>query len=339
MNSRLTLSVALLLSAVTFGFTACDPKPKTAEATASAIDSLQVPVFDADTAFAHIQAQCDLGYRTPGTEAHRKAAAYIASAFRQLGLAVEEQNTTLTTYNGVSFPATNIIARYRPEATQRILLGAHWDTRPWADNDPDATNHRKPVMGANDGASGVAVMLEIARQLVANNPDIGVDFVAFDGEDHGVAQWDDSHQDHTGDSWCLGSQYWATKVREAGYRPSFGILLDMVGGEGAQFYREGYSMQFAGGIVDMVWSAAERAGYGQYFPKSDGAMITDDHVPVNKIAGIPMIDIIPFFPNHPQGSFGPTWHTIHDTPENIDRNTLKAVGQTVLQVIYEQTIK
>lgn len=318
------------------GLTACDTNSNRNNPPEKAADTLRVPSFDADTAFAYIEAQCALGYRTPGTAVHRKAAAYIAEAFRRIGLAVEEQNTTLTTYDGVSFAATNIIARYRPEATQRILLGAHWDTRPWADNDPDPANHRRPVMGANDGASGVAVMLEIARQLVAAQPNIGIDFVAFDGEDHGVAQWDNSHQDHTGQSWCLGSQYWAAQARQAGYRPSFGILLDMVGGQGAKFYREGYSMSYAGGIVDLVWEAAERAGYGSYFPKQDGGMITDDHVPVNRIAGIPMIDIIPFFPDHPQGTFGPTWHTIHDTPENIDRATLKAVGQTVLQVIFEQ---
>ncbi|MDO4714808.1 MAG: M28 family peptidase [Bacteroidales bacterium] len=329
------LFAATLLTAATLGgFIACDTSSKQVTPEAPA-DTLHVPAFNADTAFAYIEAQCALGYRVPGTEVHRKAATYIADAFRMLGLAVEEQNTMLTTYNGVTFPATNIIARYRPEATQRILLGAHWDTRPWADNDPDAANHRHPVMGANDGASGVAVMLEIARQLVATQPNIGIDFVAFDGEDHGVAQWD-TYNDYNGSSWCLGSQYWAAQARQAGYRPTFGILLDMVGGQGAKFYREGFSMQYASGIVDLVWSAAERAGYGSYFPKQDGGMITDDHVPVNRIAGIPMIDIIPFFPDHPQGTFGPTWHTIYDTPENIDRATLKAVGQTVLQVIFEQ---
>lgn len=231
---------------------------------------------------------------------------------------------------------TNIIARYNPKAETRILLCAHWDSRPWADNDPDSTNWRKPVMAANDGASGVAVMLEIARQLQADkklNPSIGVDFVCFDTEDWGVPQWSDAQDD--GNSWALGAQYWSENKPE-GYNPRYGILLDMVGGQGAKFYREGMSMQYAGGIVKRVWAAARQAGYGSFFPKSDGGMITDDHIPVNEKAKIPTIDVIAYYPDCQQSSFGPTWHTVNDDMAHLDKNVLKAVGQTMIQVLYTE---
>ncbi len=184
-------------------------------------------------------------------------------------------------------------------------------------------------MAANDGASGVAVMLEIARQLQADkklNPSIGVDFVCFDTEDWGVPQWSDAQDD--GNSWALGAQYWSENKPE-GYNPRYGILLDMVGGRGAKFYREGMSMQYAGGIVKRVWAAARQAGYGSFFPKSDGGMITDDHIPVNEKAKIPTIDVIAYYPDCQQSSFGPTWHTVNDDMAHLDKNVLKAVGQTI----------
>ena len=191
-------------------------------------------------------------------------------------------------------------------------------------------------MAANDGASGVAVMLEIARQLQADkklNPNIGVDFVCFDTEDWGTPQWADV-QDN-GDTWALGAQYWSENKPE-GYNPRFGILLDMVGGQGAKFYREGMSMQYAGGIVKKVWAAARQAGFGSYFPKSDGGMITDDHIPVNEKAKIPTVDVIAYYPDCQQSSFGPTWHTVSDDMAHLDKNVLKAVGQTMIQVLYTE---
>ena len=191
-------------------------------------------------------------------------------------------------------------------------------------------------MAANDGASGVAVMLEIARQLQADkklNPNIGVDFVCFDTEDWGTPQWADV-QDN-GDTWALGAQYWSENKPD-GYNPRYGILLDMVGGQGAKFYREGMSMQYASAIVKKVWSAARQAGYGSYFPKSDGGMITDDHIPVNEKAKIPTIDIIAYYPDCQQSSFGPTWHTVSDDMAHLDKNVMKAVGQTIIQVLYTE---
>ena len=216
-------------------------------------------------------------------------------------------------------------------------MSAHWDSRPWADNDPDENNHKTPVLAANDGASGVAVMLELARALMEDKPSVGVDFVCFDAEDYGVAQWDESN--YPGDmsnSWCLGSQYFAANLPFADYRPAYAVNLDMVGGKGALFYQEGFSTRLAPGVVAKVWAAAEEAGYGSMFPKQPGGYVTDDHLSLIRIASIPAITVIPYYPNYAGSSFGPTWHTVNDTPANIDRNTLEAVGQTMLQLIYNE---
>ena len=292
------------------------------------------PAFNADSAYAYVQAQCDFGPRTMNSEAHEQCANWIIRKFQQFGCDVTTQKTDVKGYDGTTLHATNIIAKYKPEATKRILLCAHWDSRPWADNDPDSANWRKPVMAANDGASGIAVMLELAR-LLQNDTTLtyGIDFVCFDAEDWGTPQWE--HQSGGEDSWALGAQYWAKNASHHN-RPEYGILLDMVGGQGAKFYQELASKQYAPNIVEKVWAAAEAAGYGSYFPRQDGGYITDDHIPVNEHAKIPTIDIIPFYPDCPQSSFGPTWHTIHDTMEHIDKNTLKAVGQTVVQVLFSE---
>lgn len=292
------------------------------------------PAFNADSAYAYIQAQCDFGPRTMNSEAHEQCANWIIRKFQQFGCDVTTQKTDVKGYDGTMLQATNIMAKYKPEATKRILLCAHWDSRPWADNDPDSTNWRKPVMAANDGASGIAVMLELAR-LLQNDTTLtyGIDFVCFDAEDWGTPQWE--KQSGGEDSWALGAQYCAKNASHHN-RPEYGILLDMVGGQGAKFYQELASKQYAPNIVEKVWAAAEAAGYGSYFPRQDGGYITDDHIPVNEHAKIPTIDVIPFYPDCPQSSFGPTWHTIHDTMEHIDKNTLKAVGQTVVQVLFSE---
>ena len=299
--------------------------------------------FNADSAYAFTAAQCDFGPRTMNSDAHEKCGMWIAEKFKSYGCSVELQKADLKGYDGTILKSTNIIARYNPDVQQRILICAHWDSRPWADNDPDEANHKTPVMAANDGASGVAIMLEVARLLSQENVDstnvqqpstnasIGIDFVCFDAEDWGVPTWSDAEDD--GSSWALGAQYWASHLPQ-GHKPEFGILLDMVGGEGAQFHKEGMSQRYAPNIVSKVWKAAKVAGYGSFFPISEGGYVNDDHVPVNDIAQIPTIDIIPYYPDCQASSFGPTWHTINDTMEHIDKATLKAVGQTLIQVIY-----
>lgn len=296
------------------------------------------PKFNADSAYAFCAAQCDFGYRSMNTEAHDLCADWIADKFRSYGCKVVEQRTDLKGYDGTTLKARNIMASYCPEATTRILLCAHYDSRPWADNDPDSANWRKPIMGANDGASGVAVMLEIARllRLSAEKPgqgNLGVDFVCFDAEDWGTPRWSDMVDD--GNSWALGAQYWSKNLPQ-GYEARYGILLDMVGGQGARFYQEGMSLQYAPEIVKKVWRAARQVDCGSHFPREEGGMVTDDHIPVNENARIPTIDIVPYYPDCLQSSFGPTWHTVSDNMEHIDKNTLRAVGQTVIQVLYTE---
>ena len=286
------------------------------------------PTFNADSAFLFCQQQCDFGPRT-------------MNKFKGYGMTVIPQQCDLKGYDGTTLHSTNIIASYKPDLTDRILLCAHWDSRPWADNDPDEANWKKPVMAANDGASGVAVMLEIARLIAALktdtlclSPTLGVDFICFDAEDYGYPQWETT--DDPGNTWALGAQYWAEHPHTAGYKARYGILLDMVGGQGAQFYQELMSKHYAKHIVDKVWRAASVVGYGSSFPMTDGNAITDDHIPVNTTAKIPCIDIIPHYPNCEQSSFGPTWHTVNDDMAHLDKNTLKAVGQTVIQVLFSE---
>lgn len=297
------------------------------------------PSFNADSAYAFTKAQCDFGPRDMNSRGHDLCGEWIVSKFKEYGCKVTTQTATLAGYDGTKLRSRNIMASINPEATTRILLCAHWDSRPWADNDPDSANWRKPILAANDAASGVAVMLELARIIrkskeeKAFSKQLGIDFVCFDAEDWGTPQWADVADN--ADSWALGAQYWSKNLPQ-GYEARYGILLDMVGGVGAKFYREGMSMQYAPEIVKKVWRAAREVGFGSYFPKEDGGVITDDHVPVNQFAKIPTIDIIPYYADCQQSSFGPTWHTLADNIENIDKNTLKAVGQTLVQVIYKE---
>ena len=294
------------------------------------------PDCNADSAYAFTQAQCDFGPRDMNSKGHEECGAWIVAKFKGYGCKVTTQEADLKGYDGTTLKSTNIMAQYNPGATTRILLCAHWDSRPWADNDPDSANWHKPILAANDAASGVAVMLEIARLLQKNAlpSGFGVDFVCFDAEDWGTPQWE-ANQDASGDSWALGAQHFAANLPQ-GYEARYGILLDMVGGMNAKFYKEGISNQYAPEIVKKVWRAARQAGFGSYFPRQEGGMITDDHIPLNQKAGIPTIDIIPYYPDCQQSSFGPTWHTLADNMDNIDRNTLKAVGQTVIQVLFTE---
>lgn len=187
-------------------------------------------------------------------------------------------------------------------------------------------------MAANDGASGVGVLLEMARLIHKNEPTIGVDIVFLDSEDYGQSEAVGGQANE--DSWCLGTQYWAANPHVQGYRARYGILLDMVGGKQATFYREQASEYYAGSVVNTVWSQAKSLGFGQYFVDEKGGAITDDHIYVNKIIGIPCIDIIQYDPN--TGGFAKYWHTVNDTMENVDKNTLFAVGTTLMHVIYNE---
>ena len=328
----IALLIVALIAGAAFNFL---PSNKAEVSETEDIEKVQPigPDFNADSAYIYLQEQCDFGPRTMNSTAHDKCEKWIIQKFEQYGCKVTTQKATLNGYDGTPLRSTNIMASYNPEATTRIMFCAHWDCRPWADNDPDSTNWHKPIIAANDAASGVGVMIELARILKGSGLELGVDFVCFDAEDYGTPQWFEGED--PGDTWALGAQYFANNLPE-GYAPRYGILLDMVGGVGAKFYREGMSMQYAPAIVKKVWNAARQVGYGSYFPKDDGGMITDDHIPVNQTANIPCIDVIPYYPDCAQSSFGPTWHTIADNMDNIDKNTLKAVGQTMVQVLFTE---
>ncbi|MBR3433915.1 MAG: M28 family peptidase [Bacteroidaceae bacterium] len=295
------------------------------------------PTFNTDTCMKYIQEQCDFGPRVTGSEAAKLCRQYLAGQFRRMGATVEEQQANVTLWDGSERPACNIIARLNPGNQDRILICSHWDSRPWADNDEDEQNHRTPVPAANDGASGVAMMMEICRLLQQKPVKTGIDFVCFDAEDMGTPQWAET-EESTSDTWCLGSRFWAERAREEGYRARYGILLDMVGGRGSVFPAEKVSQEYAQPIASLMIRLGNQLGYGHYFPLNrEGGYLMDDHVNVNRIARVPCIDIVPYFTDGPS-SFGPTWHTVNDTPENIDPNVLEAVGQTLTQLIYNEEL-
>ena len=322
---------SLFIAAALLALSACGGRTRS-RSGADTIALAQAPVFEADSAMAYVCAQCDFGPRVPGTAAHKACGDWIAAQFKAIGAEVVEQRTVLTGYDGQPLPCRNIGASLNPDQTDRVLFTAHWDSRAWADNDPDEANHRRPVLAANDGASGVAVMIEMARQIQQQGLRFGVDFVCFDVEDQGTPQWAEQ-EDEEESFWCLGSRYWSEQALATGYTARYAVNLDMVGGRDTHFRMEAFSRNYAQPLVDMVWHLAEQLGYGETFVLRDGGYVTDDHVHVNRIAHIPAIDIISHS-NDRRSSFGPTWHTISDTPDEIDPAVMKAVGQTLLQLLY-----
>lgn len=294
---------------------------------------VKVPTFQADSAYHYIEAQAAFGPRVPNTAAHRACGDYLAAQLERFGAKVYNQYADLMAYDNTLLKARNIIGAYQPESRKRVMLCAHWDSRPYADYDPDPKKHHTPILGVNDGASGVGVLLEVARQLQQQAPAIGIDIIFFDAEDYGTPTF--YRGSYKEDTWCLGSQYWGRVPHVDNYNARFGILLDMVGGQGATFYQELFSKRTAGKEMKKIWEAAHRLGYGAYFPKKEGTEVTDDHVYVFNLRQIPCVDIINYDPKGDTG-FGEFWHTTGDTMEQIDRATLQAVGQTVLQVIYNE---
>ena len=285
------------------------------------------PTFNADSAYAFVQEQVDFGPRIPNTKEHTAAGDKIIARLESYGAQVKVQSFEATTYDGVNLNLRNIMASYNPTAKKRVLLATHWDTRPWASK--DAVDKTAQFDGANDGASGVGVLLEIARTMNVNNlPEVGIDLMFFDGEDWGQENGGSTQ------SWCLGSQYWAKN--KGNYSAYYGILLDMVGAKNAQFPFEGYSHEYAKKILEKVWTSASKIGHGRYFVTTKPGSITDDHYYVNVTAKIPMIDILHFDPT--KGYFGDFHHSTKDNMDIIDKNTLKAVGETVLYVVYAEEI-
>lgn len=292
--------------------------------------NIKAPPFNADSAYSYVQKQVDFGPRVPNTEAHKKAGDYLSKKLGSYGFNIIDQKATLTAFDGKRLAIKNIIGEYRPELNNRVLLLSHWDSRPFADQ--DTINKDQAIDGANDGASGVGILLEIARQIQQLEPNIGVDIIFFDAEDYGEPSAD--HYGNGMDNWCLGSQYWSKHLHKPNYNANFGILLDMVGAKNAIFTKESISMHYAPQIVNKVWNIATKIGHGNHFVFQETRHVgVDDHYYVNKITKIPTIDIIQYDPN--TGAFAPHWHTHQDNMQVIDKNTLKAVGETVLATVLQ----
>lgn len=331
MNKTIVASLLLLGTA----FVSCGSSKKSdtkLESQETETATVAVPTFNGDSAFQYVADQVAFGPRVPNTDAHKACGEYLAQKLQNFGAKVYNQHADVIAYDGTILKARNIIGAYNPEAKKRVLLCAHWDSRPYSDND-DKKFHKTPIDGANDGASGVGVLLEIARLMQQQAPSIGIDIAFFDAEDYGTPQFYDGRQ--KSDTWCLGSQYWGRIPHVSDYKARYGILLDMVGGKNATFYYEGYSQRTANNPMKKIWKAAHKLGHGNYFFKADGGEITDDHMYVNRYRQIPCVDIIDFNPNDNNG-FNHTWHTQNDKLENISRATLQAVGETILHVIYNE---
>ena len=303
----------------------------------SSTTNSQLSTFSADSAYTYIAQQLAFGARVPGTQAHEACGDWLVSELARHGAQVKNQHGTMTNYAGKPQTIRNIVAILEGNTSHAILLCAHWDCRPWSDEEELYEDRFEPVMGANDGASGVGVILEMVRQLSIRKskgefiPTVQVVF--FDCEDMGTpAHFTGSQRDHT---WCLGSQYWAQqlKIQNSKFKINYGVLLDMVGDPSATFPKEYFSMQYAGGYVEQLWRTAQRLGYGRYFvQQATYYPITDDHYYVSTIAGIPCVDIIDYKTNTETG-FAEWWHTQHDDIQNINKQTLQAVGETVLTTI------
>ena len=314
---------------VTMSLVACQ-QDKTSEVRSpeppSPSKTLKIPVFSGDSAYLFVEKQLSFGHRIPGTPGHKACQDWLVQKLQSYGARVELQPFKAKIYTGEVWDAANIIGSINPDKKERIIIAAHYDTRFIAEKDPDENMRNKPIMGADDGASGVAVILELARLVHENPIDLGIDFIFFDAEDNGNS--DDN------DTWCLGSQHWSREALKSRYRAEVGILLDMVGAKGAIFPKEYFSQRFAPVFHNKVWDMAIAMGYGDLFQNVQRGAVNDDHYHVSTITGIPMIDIINI-PNG-EGSFGDYHHTHQDDIDIIDKNVLRKTGQVVTAVLYRK---
>ncbi|MBF9253502.1 M28 family peptidase [Pontibacter sp. 172403-2] len=332
------IMLPMLLLAGTLATYSCDSAGNSGSRQAKVeetVPDVKAPEFNADSAYKFVAKQVAFGPRIPNSPAAQNTGDWIIQKLRDYGAEVKVQNFQMRAYDGKMLNLRNIIASYNPQAADRVLFAAHWDTRPFADK--DEKNPATPSDGANDGASGVGILLEMARTIheAEQKPGVGVDMIFFDGEDYG--QPDNSGMPYKADTWCLGAQYWSKNKHVPNYKASYGVLLDMVGAENAKFAREGTSMQYAKGIVDKIWKAANHIGYSDYFKYVNAPAITDDHTYVNDWGNIRMIDVIEYNMGAADGDyFGPYHHRHTDNMDIISRRTLKAVGQTMLHVLYNE---
>jgi glutaminyl-peptide cyclotransferase len=275
--------------------------------------------FDGDSAFAYVSAQLAFGPRIPNTEGHRRMGDWLERLLRDRADSVTVQAFTHLTGAGDTLRLRNFIAHFRPRETDRILYIAHWDTRPHADQSPNPADRTLPVPGANDGASGVALLLGVADALHARPPTLGVDLAFVDGEDFG-----DFDRDR---DVLLGSRHLAATINSA-RRPLFAVLWDMIGDRDLEIFQDGYSVSGAPEVVERVWTRAEELGYGHVFRSSVGYSLIDDHIPLLR-AGVRAIDVIDF-------QFGPGngwWHTTEDTLDKVSAQSLRIVGEVAVALL------
>lgn len=319
------LSFLLLL----FVLVGCNHKQETSEAP-KGIDYTQVvvPNFSADSAYAFVKAQLAFGNRIPGSKGWQQCAAWLVSQMQRWCDTVIVQDFRATLWDNSTVPGKNIIASMNPKAEKRVLLTAHWDSRIWADHDKNDELQHSPVPGANDGASGVAALMEMARVMSAMPPSVGVDIIFFDVEDQGAPDWSEVYDQ---DTWCKGSQYWAENRHVPFYTAVYGVLFDMVGTQHPRFTKEQISRAFAPGLTDKLWRAASALGYGNIFVNQETDPILDDHYYVNRLADIPMADIVQ---NSGTTSFFEHWHTTTDDLNAVSGETLRIVAEVTMKTIY-----
>jgi len=327
MKSNFLIIAAALVAAL---FSSCGAE----ESDNKEENAVVVPAFSADSAYSYVERQFLFGPRVPETPAHDSCLNWMVESFRRFGAdSVIVQRGEVKLYDGTMKPLANVIASFNAAAASRILLCAHWDSRPFADQDANPERRRMAIPGVDDGASGVGVLMEVARVIGMQQPNVGVDIILFDLEDWGAPEWEgrSSSEDN---GWCLGSQYWGHNPHEMGYKAQFGILLDMVGGADTKFYREYFSDMGAKWVNDKVWSMAHDLNMDNRFVAREGGAITDDHMAVMKFVGIPCIDIVAYNPNGNSG-FPAYWHTHNDDMRNISRSTLNDVGTLLLHITYK----
>ncbi len=322
------MSFITLVATALLVFTGCEPKENNNGGGGTEFEELVIPNINRDSVYEFVKKQVDFGPRVPGSQAHKNCSEWFEKKFNSYGAKVTMQRFEANFHFGAKADAVNVIASFNPEKKRRVLLCAHWDSRHVADQDTDRKD--EAIDGADDGGSGVAVLIEIARLIKENPIDLGVDIVLFDAEDQG----DSEGEGNTTNTWCLGSQHWSKNPHVPGYRAKYGILLDMVGTANARFTKEQTSMRYAPTLMNKTWKLAADLGYSNYFVDVPTGPITDDHTFVNQIAKIPTIDIINRQPNT---GFGEYWHTHDDNIEIIDKSALSATGNVVLAVIYNES--
>ncbi len=320
-----------LIAGLTIALSACKEDKTTKSKSSStkkttARKSVKIPTFNGDSAYSYVKKQVEFGPRVTGTKAHKSAQKWFIDKFKSFGAEVEVQKFKAHFANGKTEDAVNIIAHFNPGKTKKVIIAAHYDSRYKAEKDPDPKMRDKPIDGADDGASGVGVIFELARLISENPVDLSIDFVLFDAEDNG-------ENSAGNESWCLGSQYWSKNAAKDKYKADMGILLDLVGAKGAVFTKEGVSKRYAGPIQDVIWNLASNMGYSDLFANIDRGEIDDDHVYVNKIARIPMVDIISI--PDPVKGFGAHHHTHQDNIDIIDKNILRRTGQVLSAFLYK----